>query len=62
LEKLQPAYISEPTKAIWEKAATVLYEKWDFPNYFGSIDERHVIMKCPKNRGSQYFSYLKTFD
>jgi hypothetical protein len=59
LKKLQPTYIPEPTREMWEEAARGFYEQRDFPNYIGTTDGKHVTLKCPKNSGSQYFLYMQ---
>jgi hypothetical protein len=58
-KKLQPIYIAEPTREIWEEAARGFYKQWDFPNCIGGSDGKHMTLKCPQNSGSQYFSYLQ---
>lgn len=59
--KLQPIYIPQPTMEVWEKSIKGFQDLWQFPNYLGSIDGKHVTIKCPKKSGSTYFSYLKKF-
>lgn len=51
----------EPTEAVWESTINGFYEKWQFPNCLGSIDGKHVTIKCPNNSGSNYFCYLQKF-
>lgn len=50
-------HTSESTMEIWE-ATWVFYKKWDFPNWTGSINGKHVAPKCPKNSVSPYFFHL----
>jgi len=54
-------FMPEPTTAIWEASARGFYEKWQFPNCIGSVDGKHVTIKCPDNSGSRNFCYLKKF-
>lgn len=51
----------EPTSTIWKESAHGFYEKWQFPNCIGSVDGKHVTIKCPDNSGSRNFCYLKKF-
>ncbi|XP_050500955.1 uncharacterized protein LOC126880922 [Diabrotica virgifera virgifera] len=59
--RLQPIYMPEPTEEIWEKSILGFKNVWQFPNCLGSIDGKHVTIKCLQKSGSNYFSYLKNF-
>ncbi|CAI6355400.1 unnamed protein product [Macrosiphum euphorbiae] len=56
-----PMFLPEPTTAIFEESSSGFYEKCQFPNCIGSIDGKHVTIKCPDNSGSRNFCYLKKF-
>jgi len=56
-----PIYMPEPTEEIWTKSALGFFEKWQFPNCIGSVDGKHVTIKCPNNSGTRNFCYLKKF-
>lgn len=45
----------------WEQIADNYYERWNFPNCIGSLDGKHIAMRCPKNSGSMNFNYKHTF-
>ena len=34
---------------------------WNFPHSMGAIDEKHVVLQCPRNSASEYFDYKKAF-
>ncbi|KAJ8936919.1 hypothetical protein NQ318_012540 [Aromia moschata] len=56
--RMENIYLPEPTRAIWEKSAKGFEDIWRFPNCIGSIDGKHVTIKCPNKTGSQHFCYL----
>lgn len=56
-EILQPIYMPTPTKQMFESAAEEYWTKWNFPNCVGSIDGKHIRIKCPNGSGSMYFNY-----
>jgi hypothetical protein len=60
-QRLQPTYMPQPTAEIWEEAISGFQEKWHFPNCIGSIDGKHVTIKCPNKTGSNHFCYLHKF-
>lgn len=59
--RMQPLYMPEPNTETWEKSVAGFNEKWQFPNCIGSIDGKHITIKCPDKTGSNYFCYLQKF-
>lgn len=37
------------------------YQKWNYPNCIGSIDGKHIRVRCPKNSGSIFFNYKQYY-
>uniref|UniRef100_A0A6P7G6W6 Protein ANTAGONIST OF LIKE HETEROCHROMATIN PROTEIN 1-like n=1 Tax=Diabrotica virgifera virgifera TaxID=50390 RepID=A0A6P7G6W6_DIAVI len=58
---LQHIYLPEPTTEIWKKSEEGFRNTWRFPNCIGSIDGKHVTIKCPDKTGSNYWCYLNKF-
>ncbi|XP_058811060.1 uncharacterized protein LOC131675953 [Topomyia yanbarensis] len=60
-KNMQETYMPEPTSQIWKQSAKGFEENWHFPNCIGSIDGKHVSIKCPNKTGSKHFCYLHKF-
>ncbi|KAK5647765.1 hypothetical protein RI129_002657 [Pyrocoelia pectoralis] len=59
--RLQPAFMPEPDENILLSSTEQFENKWQYPNCAGAIDGKHVVIQCPRNSGSNYFNYKKTF-
>jgi hypothetical protein len=46
---------------MWCETAISYWKKWKFPNSIGRLDGKHIDIKCPGSRGSQYYSYKQYF-
>jgi len=49
------------SKADWIKISEDFLRKWNFPNCLGALDGKHIHTFAPKNSGSLFFNYKKTF-
>lgn len=61
IQILQPICMPNPNEEIWKEAAAGYFERCQFPNCVGSVDGKHVTIKCPPNSGSTYFCYKSKF-
>ena len=58
-KNLQPIVMPEPNEEIWRASEKVFKEKWNFPHCVAAIDGKHVRIKAPPHRGSEFFNYKK---
>jgi len=59
--KDKPQYIIHlPTPTV-DNLKKIADEKWNFSNCVGSIDRKHIRLKCPKNSGSMFYNYKQYF-
>lgn len=45
------------TEEEWESVRNGYLQNWNFPNCYGAIDGKHVLIQAPPNSGSQFFNY-----
>ena len=58
---LQPIYMSPPSEEDWKQIEHRFNTKWNFPNCIGSLDGKHIMMKCPPNSHSLFYNYKGFF-
>ena len=57
-EALRERYLKAPeTTDCWLNITAEFENEWNFPNYLGSLDGKHICIECTKNSGSSYFNY-----
>nr|CAI5869159.1 unnamed protein product [Callosobruchus analis] len=50
-----------PTVRDFENVAAQYFNKWNFPNCLGSIDGKHIRLKCHSKSGSMFYNYKNYF-
>lgn len=48
------------TETEWMEQARISNDLWNFPNCFGALDGKHVVMQAPAHSGSMYYNYKGT--
>jgi hypothetical protein len=54
---MAPFHMPVPTTQKLLVTSNEFYLKWNFANCVGSIDGKHIMLKCPPNSGSMYYNY-----
>ena len=52
---LTPIYMPVPSEDKWKSIADEFYERWNFPNCIGAIDDKHVMIQCPFNSALLFY-------
>ena len=61
LDALTSIHMPVPSKVEWHTIADDFFARWNFPNCIGAIDGKHVMIQCPVNSGSLFYSYKPYF-
>lgn len=61
VKKCLRIFIPIPSTEDWTRTAHDFETKWNFPNCIGAIDGKYCEIFAPRNSGSNYFNYKKTF-
>ena len=54
---MAPLHMPVPTTEMPLVTSNEFYLKWNFLNCIGSIDGKHIQLKCPSNSGSMFYNY-----
>lgn len=58
---LAPIVLPQPSSEDLIKISEGFYKRWNIPNCIGAVDGKHIVIQSPKNSGSRYFSFKKSF-
>ena len=53
--------MSAPTEEQWEQIADRFQSKWQFTNFLGAINGKHVIIQALPNSGTMFYNYRGSF-
>ena len=56
-QALGKEHFKTPKTTEWKKIAEKFYHWWNFPNWLGGADGKHIVLQPPKNSGSRYRNY-----
>ena len=59
--ELKDTHTKPPERRDWECIEEGFRTEWNFSNYCGGINGKHVNIQAPKNSGSLFFKYKGTF-
>lgn len=45
----------------WLQISNDYFTRWNFPNCLGSLDGKHIAIRCPNNSSSMNYNYKNTF-
>jgi hypothetical protein len=37
------------------------YTLWNFPNFWGAMDGKHIVVRCPSKSGSEFYNYKEDY-
>lgn len=60
-DNLNSIHLPTPTIEDFKSIEKEFYEKWDYPNCIGSLDGKHIRIKCPKHFRSMFFNYKQYY-
>lgn len=58
---LKKKHMPTPTVDDFKSVANEFFTQWNFPNCVGSVDGKHIRIKCPHNSGSMFYNYKQYF-
>lgn len=61
IKVLQPLYLVCPNDEDWKKCADGFWKRWNLPNCVGSVDGKHIRLRCPPNSGTLFYNYKKYY-
>ncbi|XP_077257588.1 uncharacterized protein LOC143894823 isoform X2 [Temnothorax americanus] len=61
IKVLQLIYLASPVEEDWKKCADGYWNRWNLPNCVGSVDEKHIRLKCLPNSGTLFYNYKKYY-
>ncbi|XP_025265863.1 protein ALP1-like [Camponotus floridanus] len=61
IKVLQLLYFVCPNDEDWKKCADGFWKRWNLPNCVGSIDGKHIRLRCPPNSGTLFYNYKKYY-
>ena len=60
-EILQPEIMPTPSKEKWKEIAHGFNDCWQFPNFVGAMDGKHVTIQAPADSRSVYYNYKHSY-
>ncbi|KAK4875354.1 hypothetical protein RN001_011776 [Aquatica leii] len=58
---LSPTQLPEPSLNTFTNIAAEYFKIWNVPNCIGAVDGKHVVIRAPRNSGSEFYNYKKCF-
>ena len=54
-------YVNTPlSESDWRAVSSGFSRQWNFPNYLGAIDGKHIVIQTPAGGGSSFYNYRRS--